>query len=91
MCLVADVHRPLSCVIASPVQVLTRANSTSCDSQESAQEYEAQEKALNARLAASQREETAADARLDGAEATLEAQQEKLAVAQQRSADIAQR
>ena len=34
---------------------------------------------------------TASDARLDGAEAALEAQREKLAVAQQRSADIAQR
>lgn len=56
-----------------------------------AQEYEAQEKALNARLLASQSAETAADARLDGAEAALEAQREKLAAAQQRSADIAQR
>ena len=56
-----------------------------------AQEYDAQEKALNARLLAARSEETASDARLDGAEAALEAQREKLAVAQQRSTDIAQR
>ena len=47
--------------------------------------------ALNARLLASQDEESAAAARLDVAEAALEAQREKLAVAQQRSADNAQR
>lgn len=55
------------------------------------QEHEAQEKALSAWLLASQSGETAAAARLDDAEAALEAQREKLDVAQQRSADIAQR
>ncbi|KAK9821130.1 hypothetical protein WJX81_004526 [Elliptochloris bilobata] len=55
------------------------------------QEYEAQEKALNARLSAAHAEEAAAAAWLDDAEVALEAQRGKLAVAQQRSADIAQR
>jgi len=55
------------------------------------QEYEAQEAALSARLAAAEDAEGAAAARLEAAEARREGARAELGAAQQRAAEVAQR
>jgi hypothetical protein len=55
------------------------------------QEYEAQEVALSARLAAAEDAEGAAAARLEAADARREGARAELGAAQQRAAEVAQR
>jgi len=55
------------------------------------QEYEAEEAALSARLAAAEDAEGAAAARLEAAEARREGARTELGAAQQRAAEVAQR